>query len=53
VLDAVELAREGAPFSKGKGESAIRAAIKRRRVTPRQQGLIERRVLESQPGHCG
>jgi DNA topoisomerase IB len=29
VLAAVELAREGAPVSKGKSESAIRAAIKR------------------------
>ena len=29
VLAAVELAREGAPATKGKGESAIRAAIKR------------------------
>jgi DNA topoisomerase-1 len=85
VLAAVELAREEAPSSKGKGESAIRAAIKRvaerlgntpavcrssyidprvldrfrdgktielptlaaeGAVTPRRQGLIERRVLE-------
>lgn len=85
VLAAVELAREGAPSSKGRGERAIRAAVKRvaerlgntpavcrssyidprvldrfrdgktielpslvpeRTVTPRQQGLIERRVRE-------
>jgi DNA topoisomerase I len=84
VLAAVELAREGAPGSKGGGERAIRAAIKRvaerlgntpavcrssyidprvldrfrdgktielpnlaaeETVTPRRQGLIERRVL--------
>ncbi|HET7054715.1 MAG TPA: DNA topoisomerase IB [Solirubrobacterales bacterium] len=84
VLAAVELAREGAPSSKGGGESAIRAAVKRvaerlgntpavcrssyidprvldrfrhgetielpspaaeGTVTPRRQGLIERRVL--------
>jgi DNA topoisomerase I len=84
VLAAVELAREGAPGSKGRGESAIRAAVKRvaerlgntpavcrssyidprvldrfrhgetielpspaaeGTVTPRRQGLIERRVL--------
>jgi DNA topoisomerase IB len=29
VLAAVELAREGAPSSKGRGERAIRAAVKR------------------------
>ncbi|HEY2334195.1 MAG TPA: DNA topoisomerase IB [Solirubrobacterales bacterium] len=85
VLAAVELAREGASSSKGGGEQAIRAAIKRvaerlgntpavcrssyidprvldrfrdgetielptlaaeGTVTPRQQGLIERRALE-------
>jgi DNA topoisomerase I len=85
VLAAVELAREGAPSSKGGAERAIRAAIKRvaerlgntpavcrssyvdprvldrfrdgktielptlaakGTVTPRQQGLLERRVLE-------
>jgi DNA topoisomerase-1 len=85
VLAAVELARQGAPASKGGAERAIRAAIKRvaerlgntpavarssyvdprvldrfrdgktvelpnlapeGTVTPRQQGLIERRVLE-------
>jgi DNA topoisomerase I len=85
VLAAIELAREGAPSSKGGGEGTIRAAIKRvaerlgntpavcrssyidprildrfrqgetielpnlapeATVTPRQQSLIERRVLE-------
>jgi DNA topoisomerase I len=85
VLAAVELAREDPPSTKGGGESAIRAAVKRvaerlgntpavcrssyidprvldrfrdgktielpnlkpeATVTPRQQGLIERRVLE-------
>ncbi|HEY8809448.1 MAG TPA: hypothetical protein VIM28_05445, partial [Solirubrobacterales bacterium] len=84
VLTAVELAREGAPSSKGGAERAIRAAIKRvaerlgntpavcrssyidprvldrfrdgktielpslaaeEAVTPRRQGLIERRVV--------
>ncbi len=84
VLAAVELARERAPSSKGSGESAIRAAVKRvaerlgntpavcrssyidprvldrfrdgktielpdlaedAAITPRQQALVERRVL--------